>query len=212
MASPGAALRFFQSEVANGVANGSAFRRLGGSPRHMLIEPPPSDAAPDANLRPHLSKDELFINASIRAGQTTGELEDSVKFAFELALNNLASTADPARCGAVPNKTTPNANTAMYYARTDTGAAIMQINCTGNYTATLSARDAAGNEVTVRTWTFEILNKDTAYPSNGPSGRDCMHGGKRIDTVPMDDRFECDCSAIAWEGERPDPCFVVVGV
>ena len=46
----------------------------------------------------------------------------------------------------------------------ETGDGAINIQCEGNYTATLVVRDAAGAEVTVRSWDFEVLRQDTTVP------------------------------------------------
>ena len=64
-----------------------------------------------------------------------------------------------------------------------------------------SIRDGAGDEVTLRNWTFEVLPKDTSIPAYGPGGRDCANGVS-VDTDQMDSSFTCDCSGTKFTGEN----------
>ena len=52
-----------------------------------------------------------------------------------------------------------------------TGEGAINVQCVGNYTATLVARDGGGEEVVLRNWSFEVLPKDTSVPAYGPGGR-----------------------------------------
>lgn len=80
-----------------------------------------------------------------------------------------------------------------------TGAGAINIQCEGNYTAKLVARDGGGDEVVLRDWTFEVLRRDTAVPGYGPGGVGCTNG-VATDGEAMDQAFTCDCSGTKFEG------------
>ena len=82
-----------------------------------------------------------------------------------------------------------------------TGEGAINIKCEGNYTASLIVRDGAGDEVTIRNWTFEALRKDTMVPEHGPGGRGCVHGAA-FDGEPMDRQFTCECAGTKFTGDN----------
>mmetsp|Transcript_11451 Transcript_11451/g.29249 ORF Transcript_11451/g.29249 Transcript_11451/m.29249 type:complete len:742 (-) Transcript_11451:85-2310(-) len=41
---------------------------------------------------------------------------------------------------------------------------------------------------------FTVVHQDTAVQEYGPGGQDCNNAGQRVDVVPFDGRFTCDCS------------------
>ena len=100
--------------------------------------------------------------------------------------------------------TTVKANlTQAISALTDvaTGEGAININCEGNYTAKLVVRDGAGNEVTIRNWTFQILRRDTDALEHGPGGRGCANGNA-ADGEPMDRQFTCNCVGTKFTGDN----------
>jgi hypothetical protein len=70
------------------------------------------------------------------------------------------------------------------------------------YTAAvqLSATDGV-DSVALRQWQFTAHTTDTILDaSRGPSGRDCINGGRRIDGARYDGAFLCDCSETGHGG------------
>jgi len=84
-----------------------------------------------------------------------------------------------------------------------TGAAVFNVTCPGDYTATLSARDDAGFEVIVNEWAFQARVVDTSVAAYGPNGRGCL-GGRAVDGEFMDRSFTCDCNDTAFSGDNCD--------
>jgi hypothetical protein len=48
------------------------------------------------------------------------------------------------------------------------GSGALNIKCKGKYAAKLVVRDAAGTNVVIRSWEFEVLPRDTSIPAYGP--------------------------------------------
>jgi hypothetical protein len=95
-------------------------------------------------------------------------------------------------------------DTQVISALTDisTGKGAINIQCEGNYTAKLVARDGGGSKpVDIRSWRFEVLRKDTVVPEYGPGGRGCANG-KPDDGEPMDRDFTCDCTGTKFTGDN----------
>ena len=84
-----------------------------------------------------------------------------------------------------------------------TGEGAINIKCEGNYTAKLAVRDGAGAELTIRSWEFQVLRRDTDVSAYGPGGRGCTNGDP-IDGNAMDSEFTCDCSATKFTGDNCD--------
>eukprot|EP00035_Acanthoeca_spectabilis_P011007 m.194105 g.194105 ORF g.194105 m.194105 type:complete len:1680 (-) comp15199_c0_seq4:5570-10609(-) len=84
-----------------------------------------------------------------------------------------------------------------------TGEGLFQIACLGNFSATLKARDDAGQEADINAWDFEVLPVDTNVPQYGPNGRGCVRG-IAVDGDPMDGRFTCDCTGTGSSGDNCD--------
>eukprot|EP00035_Acanthoeca_spectabilis_P015659 m.314124 g.314124 ORF g.314124 m.314124 type:complete len:1717 (-) comp16409_c0_seq9:26-5176(-) len=124
---------------------------------------------------PRFTREELFISPS------NGDF-DAIVF---LLLVNGSACEDP-----------PEA-----FVNVVTGAAVFNVTCEGNYTATLKARDDAGFEVVVNEWTFEARVLDTSNAAFGPNGRGCSRG-LAVDGKPMDQKFTCDCTDTAFEGDN----------
>ena len=106
--------------------------------------------------------------------------------------------------GSNPNCTVVDTNeTQVISALTDvkTGGGAINIPCVGNYTATLTARDGAGKEVTIRNWTFEVLRKDTDVSKYGPGGHGCANGNE-VDGELMDGQFTCNCAGTKFTGNN----------
>lgn len=72
----------------------------------------------------------------------------------------------------------------------------------GKYIGTLEAKDGDGNVAPVRTWSFDVLRPDVDVESYGPLGRPCFNGGIPVDKVILDQRFECDCSQLLFDGDN----------
>ena len=73
----------------------------------------------------------------------------------------------------------------------ETGAASIIIPCLGNYTARLTARDLAGTDAVLDTWSFPVLPRDTDVPEYGPNGMPCERSDDAEDEIPMDGSFTC---------------------
>ena len=82
-----------------------------------------------------------------------------------------------------------------------TGAGAINIQCEGNYRATLVVRDGAGAEVTARSWNFAVRPRDTAVPEYGPNGGNCTNG-VAVDGTEMDGAFTCDCAGTRFTGNN----------
>ena len=87
------------------------------------------------------------------------------------------------------------------YTDTLSGDAIMNLTSRGNWTYVLEAQDESGKRIEVARHHFAVQPDDDSNTSNGPHGRDCAHGQK-IDPVPFDQRFACDCSETAFAGDN----------
>eukprot|EP00038_Savillea_parva_P006120 m.161761 g.161761 ORF g.161761 m.161761 type:complete len:2425 (-) comp12114_c0_seq1:110-7384(-) len=61
--------------------------------------------------------------------------------------------------------------------------------------ATVTANFAFAEPALVSVIVFEFLHKDTANVSNGPNGRDCQSVEQRVDAVPFDGQYTCNCGA-----------------
>jgi serine/threonine protein kinase len=81
-----------------------------------------------------------------------------------------------------------------------TGAGAINIQCVGNYTAKLVARDGAGANVEVRSWRFEVLPRDTAVGAYGPNSMECTHGEAIDGKEEMDGAFTCNCDDTQYTG------------
>ena len=100
----------------------------------------------------------------------------------------------------------PNCNaTKRISALTDvaTGEGAINVQCEGTYTANLAVRDGAGAELTLRSWTFQVLRRDTDVSAYGPGGRECTNGDP-TDGEEMDRKFTCDCGATQFSGDNCD--------
>jgi hypothetical protein len=51
---------------------------------------------------------------------------------------------------------------------------------------------------------FDMVPDDTSTASNGPNNRDCANSDQRVDTIPFDDRYSCDCTASQSVGPNCD--------
>ena len=72
----------------------------------------------------------------------------------------------------------------------------------GAYHGVLQATDGAGKTAEVYSWDFEVLDSDLGTPSYGPNSTGCLNGGNAVDTVHMDQHFECDCAATDYVGSN----------
>ena len=72
----------------------------------------------------------------------------------------------------------------------------------------LLAVDPSGAQATVRAWNYSVLPSDLADDRNGPNSKACggTSKGSRIDGVPFDKRFTCECTE-TWEGENCEKAF-----
>ena len=89
----------------------------------------------------------------------------------------------------------------------ETGEGAINIQCEGNYSATLVVRDGAGKEVLIRHWNFTVQQRDTDVQTYGPNSRGCANGNP-TDGEEMDRAFTCDCAGTKFTGENcetPEP-------
>lgn len=61
--------------------------------------------------------------------------------------------------------------------------------------STVTANFAFARPAIVANITFNFRVADTAVASNGPNGQDCQSTDQRVDVVPFNDAFTCNCSA-----------------
>lgn len=108
----------------------------------------------------------------------------------------------------VHNQDCPDADAAVNETQTisdltdvATGAGAINIQCEGNYTAKLVARDGAGANVEIRSWRFEVLPRDTTVGAYGPHGKECIHG-EAVDGIEMDAAFTCNCNETRYTGSN----------
>lgn len=94
----------------------------------------------------------------------------------------------------------------LWLVDTETAEMLAQPERPGNYSVNLVATDGAGAEAIFRSWSFEVLYKDTDVPKYGPNGKDCLNGGNRIDNdvggTIFDRRYECGCEGTGYEGSN----------
>ena len=82
-----------------------------------------------------------------------------------------------------------------------TGKGAINIQCEGNYTATLTARDGAGAEVTIRNWTFQVLRKRHGCARVWAWWAWVLNGDA-VDGEPMDRQFTVHCEGTKFTGDN----------
>ena len=91
----------------------------------------------------------------------------------------------------------------LWLVDTETAEMLAQPERPGNYSVNLVATDGVGAEVVFRSWSFEVLLKDTDVPAYGPNGLDCQIHGERVDDANIfDNSFKCDCTGTGYTGDN----------
>ena len=80
----------------------------------------------------------------------------------------------------------------------------------GNYTAkiigypisTWMETGSTVEGVELKAWTFEVKDRDTADPNNGPNGNGCKNGAREEDEVEYDNAFTCNCAGTTYDGDN----------
>lgn len=75
----------------------------------------------------------------------------------------------------------------------------------GVYVGTLRARNFGGEFADVKNWTFEVLQNDTEVDVYGPNNKTCANNGKRVDSIPFDQSFECNCTGFQGDNCEIQP-------
>ena len=70
---------------------------------------------------------------------------------------------------------------------------------TRQYEGRLTVRDEAGSSIVVKQWVFRVLRRDVDVDAYGPGGAGCGAGAK-VDGVPFDKAFTCDCAGTKFTG------------
>eukprot|EP00039_Didymoeca_costata_P028613 m.21710 g.21710 ORF g.21710 m.21710 type:complete len:1654 (+) comp7215_c0_seq1:164-5125(+) len=134
---------------------------------------------------PILSKSQLFVEAS----------GDPRNVQYDLLVYSNSSVNETLEC---PSSECPG----RFYVDSS-GGVLIYPERKGNYHSKLVAKDDAGSQVVVKSWSFQILPSDLANVSNGPNGRDCTRG-TRIDLIAFDEEFTCDCKDTKYNGPNCD--------
>ena len=79
------------------------------------------------------------------------------------------------------------------------GAVFARPERNGVYVGNLRAQTLSGEFADIKNWTFEVLQNDTGVDAYGPNNRTCDNNGKKIDRVPFDQSFECNCTGFQGE-------------
>jgi hypothetical protein len=58
--------------------------------------------------------------------------------------------------------------------------------------------------VVVKSWNFEVLDRDIDIVEYGPNGKTCDNGGLLVDTIAFDQSYTCNCSSTRFFGENCD--------
>lgn len=69
----------------------------------------------------------------------------------------------------------------------------------GYYVASVEALNPRTQPLTLYSILFEFRPADTTIATNGPNRQDCI-GGTRVDRIPFDDQFTCDCTGTTLTG------------
>jgi hypothetical protein len=81
-----------------------------------------------------------------------------------------------------------------FFIDSTTGELIGQPEALGTTLSTLYAQHAGAERAAVANINFTVLHQDTAVSSYGPNSKDCSNAAQRVDTVPFDQAFVCDCA------------------
>ena len=83
------------------------------------------------------------------------------------------------------------------------GAVFARPEKNGVYIGHLRAQTLGGEYADVKNWTFEVLQNDTEVDAYGPNNRTCDNNGEKVDLIPFDQVFHCNCT-----GFQGDNCEV----
>lgn len=103
----------------------------------------------------------------------------------------------------VQRGTTSASSPGLWLVDTASGEMLAQPKIAGQYTVNLIATDGGGSEVIVRTWSFDVLLKDTDVPEYGPNKLDCANGARVDDGHDFDQSYICNCDS-GFDGPNCD--------
>lgn len=85
-----------------------------------------------------------------------------------------------------------------FFINTNTGSILGMPTRVQNVTSQLYATYPGAVPVLLYTVTFDMLLPDAATAANGPNGKDCVSASQRVDAIPFDHRFTCNCSSATY--------------
>lgn len=145
---------------------------------------------------------ELFVNPGLRDFSKVTYKVRTFASDATVAGSNQGDTGTANSSGSI--NSTMTSSPGLWLIDTETAEMLAQPERVGNYSVQVVATDGLGAEVTVRTWTFEVLLKDTDVPEYGPNGRGCLATGEPVDNnaASFDKHYQCDCFGTGYEGDN----------
>lgn len=97
------------------------------------------------------------------------------------------------------------------FVNANTGEILGQLTQVGITQSILKVTHEGAESLTIATIMFNVSRADVDVPQFGPNNRDCARPDMRVDTIPFDRRFTCNCSKVPEDrpiqttGENCDP-------